>query len=102
MTSRTSGGLIKFSVALLPDLLARVAQVAKQRLTNRNSAFNELVRRGLDSRDLEQELLRRRGEGLLAMVEVVRAICQPLTDGELEQELRRRQSANTAANSSAA
>ncbi len=102
MTSRTSGGLIKFSVALLPDLLARVGQVAKQRLTNRNSTFNELVRRGLANWDLEQEILRRRGEGLGAMVEVVRAICQPLTDEELEQELRRRQAAVRAANSSAA
>ncbi len=59
MTSLTSGGLVKFSVAIDPMLLEQVERIARGRRSTRNSAFNYLVERGIQIEEAEQAELER-------------------------------------------
>ncbi|MGE5619068.1 MAG: hypothetical protein ACM3US_07395 [Sphingomonadaceae bacterium] len=60
MTSRSSGGLIKFSIALPERLLRDVERIAANEPgMKRNGAIIALLTRGVESYDRDQEILRR-------------------------------------------
>ena len=63
MVSRTSGGLIKFSIALTEELLREIERIkAEQPRRKRSPLIEELLWRGLRDYEREQELLRRERE----------------------------------------
>ncbi len=90
MPSRTSRGLLKFSVALPQDVVSELDQLAAGLHWSRTGAVAEMTRRGLMDWQLQQELDRMRREGRIRPAEI---LCRQLSDDELEAELRRRRAA---------
>lgn len=63
MASRTSGGLIKFSIALSEPLLREIERIkAESPRRKRSPLIEELLWRGVRDYDREQELLRHEAE----------------------------------------
>lgn len=48
--STTTGGLLKFSVALPPELVAELDEIAREQHSSRNAALRQLVDLGMEQR----------------------------------------------------
>ena len=87
MASQTSGGLVKFSVALSPSLIEQLDRVAAERRVSRNNVLNYVAELGIAQYD-QDEAARRRGHGEL--FDRAAHLCRSVSDADLEGELERR------------